>query len=84
MKNRLAEPRQVEPASGKPRAQHIIAAKPPSTEEALASNGLHCVLAVVPQVRRELPGIRLLTKAWLRAKDSSVEEGLVEYVTCCH
>ena len=70
MKNRVGEPPQV--AS---RAQH---AKVPSTEESLASNGLRCVLAVVPQVRRELPGIRLLTKAWLLARDSSVEGGLAE------
>ena len=76
MENRPAEARQVEPASGKPRAKHS-STKPPSTEESLASNGLDCVLAVVPQVRRELPGICLLTKAWLLAKDS-VEEGLAE------
>ena len=44
------------------------APKLPSTEESLTGNGLHCVLAVVPQVRRELPGIRLLTEAWLLAR----------------
>ena len=75
MKNRPAEAHQVESDSGKPRGQHS-SAKPPSTEESQASNGLHCVLAVLPEVRRELPGLRLLTKAWLLVRDSSVEWGL--------
>ncbi len=56
--------RQVEPASGKPRPQHGLANPPPSPWQA---TGFHCVLAVAPQVRRELPG------------SSSVDEGLAAY-----
>ena len=63
------------PLQASPAANIVQASPPPSIEESKASNGFYGVLAVVPQARRELPRMRLLTKlpetpqlrrAWLK------------------